>query len=776
METSFTGEYRKWIEKLSKSNFDELVLNYAKEYYGTKNAYLTDGPYDGGIDLVYTSGHQSFKKNIQITVQEAKYENKLERDLAKSKENVLLYNYCKTLDFYISQSISPEKKKKLIKDADIQYQIALRIIDANELAGLAKEYKSIRETIHKYNKAAFPEEKLSLDSSTKILFDTLSMGRDVTSIKNNFIHSLILTQLYNRTSATVDEIFNDLNDTFFGKYNRNFFETEVGRLKTLGRIIDVPETRPKKFKLTDDTNDTLREIEQNAQIHERELISSFLEVLSRYDLANETSSILDYIVELYNANYEIDESELLNGGYNHNKKILGIFDQLLVRLQNNHKIDKEGATSIARQLLVICSKNEFLNKTSISKMFTNLFKSDKLEIYLNTSRRKVYLDTQILLQIVCYGYEDVDYQDPLYQAVKYLINCIDNSAIPICLHTTIGYVEEVAWQLYNGLQLERFLELDYIKDLGPSKNVFFNFYLNIRDNDSSLSSFADFVEQLTDVSATPYNKTSFIEELIHSLIERFELLGTKVESPILVENYDRYKREYENVLSYLKFDQKSYDARKNDLNTILHLSDMHFDTDEKYFTEPFLITWDTSFYEIRETFRRKFKELNPWYLYPPMKFANTIAVINMKIDSTAINYNIVSLVEENFNLSNDSISFLDVINGLFSDKDAKKWKLANKLAKIRKRLMEGPRIEDFHKVQNKNLPLDEFLMLVQRFYQNPINRRKYRDLTSLFQNNEYADRISQLIEDHLKDFQIKNSLNPTIIESIDKMIIENNKG
>ncbi len=88
---------------------------------------------------------------------------------------------------------------------------------------------------------------------------------------------------------------------------------------------------------------------------------------------------------------------------------------------------------------------------------------------------------------------------------------------------------------------------------------------------------------------------------------------------------------------------------------------MHFDMEDGYFTEPFFITWDTSFYEIRNSFK-KFPELNHWYLYPPMKFANTISVLNMQIDSTAINFNIVSLVEENFNLSNDSISFLDLVN------------------------------------------------------------------------------------------------------------------
>jgi hypothetical protein len=270
MNTNFKEEYRNWIEKLSKQNFDELILNYAREYYNTRNVYISDGPYDGGVDLVYSIDNKNLKKNIQITVQKEKYENKLDEDLKKSKENVTEYGYQNTLDFYISHAISPEKKKKLIKNAEIKYQIALRIIDANELAGLAQEYKSIRQTIYKFHKTAFPHENINIDANTKILFDTLSMGRDVTSIKTNFVQSLILTQLYKNPNTTVEDIYNNLNEIFYNKFDRNFFEIEIGRLKRSSKIIDLQSTKPKQFKLTDETFNILEEIERNAHIHEEE--------------------------------------------------------------------------------------------------------------------------------------------------------------------------------------------------------------------------------------------------------------------------------------------------------------------------------------------------------------------------------------------------------------------------------------------------------------------------------------------------------------------------
>ncbi len=482
MNTNFTEEYKNWITKLSKVNFDELILNYLKEYYETKEAYISDGPYDGGVDLIFTKDNQTSKRNIQITVKKKGYEKKLEEDLEKSKKNVLEYGYLATLDFYISQAVTPVMKKKIIRNADVNYQIALKIIDANELAGLAQEYKVIRETIYKFNKCAFPDENINIDKNTKILFDTLSMSRDITALKNNFSQSLILTHLYQKSKATVSEIYEDLNEVFFRKYDKNFFETEIGKLKSDTKIIDIPNTNPKQFMLAEDTQILLEQIDQNSQIHEGELISALKGVLKRYDIEKETEEVAKYIIDLYNANYEIDEIELLNEANNHNKKIQQIFENLICHLQKNRNIDNQQSEKIAVQLLAVCKKNEFLNKTSISKMFTNLFKLEKLDSYLSTSKRKVYLDTQILLQTICYSYEDIVYEDQLYKAVKIFTNTLENSNVPILLHTTIGYVEEVAWHIFYALKLERFLELDFIQDLGPSKNVFFNYYLEIKND------------------------------------------------------------------------------------------------------------------------------------------------------------------------------------------------------------------------------------------------------------------------------------------------------
>ena len=53
-------------------------------------------------------------------------------------------------------------------------------------------------------------------------------------------------------------------------------------------------------------------------------------------------------------------------------------------------------------------------------MFTNLFKSNSLDTYFSMFKKNIYLDTQVLLQVICWSFKNVDYDDSIdYQKRKY---------------------------------------------------------------------------------------------------------------------------------------------------------------------------------------------------------------------------------------------------------------------------------------------------------------------------------------------------------------------
>ncbi|MGE4346138.1 MAG: hypothetical protein AB7D46_01865, partial [Flavobacteriaceae bacterium] len=253
MNTDFTDEYKKWISNLSESNFNELIKGFAAEYYETKEIHISNGPYDGGIDLVYSKNGVVQKRNIQITVHEKGYEKKLIADIKKSADNVKQYSYQAKLDFYISQKISQSKADELIRKAEVDFGIDLKIYDANKLAGLSSNYKSIRDIISKYNKIAFPDEKINIDKNSKILFDTLTMGKDTTQLKNDIIKSFILFYFFEHGESSVAEVIESLTKVFYDKFKPSFYENEVGKLKSDNLIELVSDEKPKKYDLCKET-------------------------------------------------------------------------------------------------------------------------------------------------------------------------------------------------------------------------------------------------------------------------------------------------------------------------------------------------------------------------------------------------------------------------------------------------------------------------------------------------------------------------------------------
>lgn len=772
MDSSNYNEYRNFISSLSEDNFNDLVLSYIKEYYNTKDAYISNGPYDGGNDLIIAVDGKEIKRNIQITVQSKELPKKIIEDVIKAHDNVAQYAYLSKLDFYCSHHISGEKKNELKRTAEVDYNIDLNIYDNYRLGELVAEYKSMQDVIRKVYRRAFPNESLQLDRNTKILFDHLSVSKDIGAIKVNFIISFILFHFYEKGISTTDEVFTALNSTFCNRFDRPYYENLIGRLNEKGDIYVVDNNKPKKFDLSTSTRRRLEEIENNSNLTEIALLNELHRILTNYNVNLNTKELGDKILKMFNDNYSLDIEEMTKGQDNLSKRLKRAYNDLASYIRKNTKLDDDTSKQLANELIKASDANPLINKSSISKMFINLFRNDKLDEYLNTSERKLFLDTQILLQLICVTFKDFDNPDRLYSTVKVFKNSIKKSNIPISLHTTTGYIDEVVAHLHNALKLERFLSLPYIKSLGPSKNVFFNFYHQLC-NVVHYDSFAEFVSILLGIDMDEVNSgKDFILEATPVLSDILKGLGISIETPPIFDDYQKYQKEYETTLSYHKLEHKSYEARKNDLNTILYISKESQQKEDEI--SPYLITWDSSFYNVRNDFR-KFTELGYWYIYSPQKFSNTISILNFKIDPSSVNDNIISLVEENFNASNETISFIDLLNGLFDKEDVSEWALAQKFAKLRAKLAKEEEEEDKNKVEFKNLPIDEFLLLILNTYQSNSNGNiKYADLTSLFQNNQYSDQIMDIINKYIHDFKSEdNKLRSEILEEMNRLILIN---
>jgi hypothetical protein len=63
------------------------------------------------------------------------------------------------------------------------------------------------------------------------------------------------------------------------------------------------------------------------------------------------------------------------------------------------------------------------------------------------------------------------------------------------------------------------------------------------------------------------------------------------------------------------------------LRTILYLSkpENHISIETGHVNEPFLITWDSAFYEFRKALKN-YPGYSYWYIYSPLKFVDRLSV------------------------------------------------------------------------------------------------------------------------------------------------------
>lgn len=776
MNSLKSEDFKNLIQNLSEENFKALIKTYLQEYWDTTEVNIIDGPWDGGIDLEIYKDGKLIKRNIQVTVQKNGLESKLDSDLQNSKNNVKKYEYQNKLDFYISLPISKSKKNELIKSADLNYQIDLKIIDAIKLSDELSEYNRTREQLISIYLNSKPNEKFKVDKQTKVIFDMLSIGSDTSKIKNHFIESYILLFFYEYPNSNVNQVKLNLDKKFNTSYSLDFYQNNINNLLTKGKLILLPDSTKRIFLLAEEARQIISDNLLLANSQESLLIQQIQLVLKKYKIESQTQEFANFLQRIYRSNYETDIEEINSTHETFNPKARKTYYKLVDYLKKT-RVPKETQKDLIKDLLMVCETNEYLNKISISNMFTSLYKSEKLEKYLSQQTRNVYLDTQILLQFICYKFKKTDYEDILYTAVGRLTEFWELNKGRVNLLTTEDYVEEVAGHIWEAIKLEKLLSLPYIEALGYSKNVIFNYYLYLKNNGIQLyEDFSEFIESFLGFEITVLSKSNFISEIYCNIKERLEYIGVEVINHPLYDDYQKYKKEYEIIISFIRKDFKTYTAREHDLRTILYLSDEmnHIDSETEMFNEPFFATWDSSFYQIRHKFNNKFRNLSYWYLYTPTKLLNRFYVMDFKLDSSSINYNIITLTESNFNFNSDSISFIDLLASFFNKENITDWQLGHKLSQLRQKQLNDTALKDFSEHHSNNLPIDEMLSFIHKAYHKPESKYKFNELLRTFENENNSDTITDMILSSMANYLSNPQIENEIIVKMNK-IIESNR-
>lgn len=701
--------YLNSIQNLSENQFKEFVQVFNKCKYNTAVVVITDGCFDGGNDLVVQIEEKDIRRNIQVTIQKKSFDKKVIEDVAKSARNVSEYSYVSQLDYYVNYRIPLEKQNRLATEAESKYGISLRFFDAPMLANMVLEYPRLISWLRDVLYSAFPNEKMSplnLDNKTKILYDSISMGAGAQEMKESFISAYFLYYLYEKGPSSVSEISDYLDAIFYKKINRGYYSNLAGKLNSLSSIELVPGTKPKKYVLSNESKMHLDSVLLESEREEKKIVEDCRNLFVVYGVDLEIKDIARFVTELFDANYRVDINELShpeNSGYPQLKRIT---DRLVCYVEEKTpQLTSDIRNNLVEKIINVFTSNDVFNRNSVAKMFFALFQDDKLDEYLSRQGRTIVWDTQVLLRrLSLLLFDDAYISDPSYNAVKLLVAAIDESAVPINSFATYGYIKETAIHIREAIRLERFLSLPGFMSLGKSKNVIFNYYSEAQEK-TDLGSLGDYLSDKLGVDISLPDK-SLDDAIFDSLYEILKLSQIVPVSTSSIPDNISYQRQYDLALSDGSGSKKSVSARHHDLKTFLYLSKL---ADEEGQTA-YLITWDKSFYKVRESFT-KFKELNEWYIFSPQKFVNTLSVVNFKVDVDSLNNGVISIMSD-INSGNEQPSVIDLLNSLFTGKELKGIDFINAFKQMRLSLLKQE--DDIE--MNATVPIDEMLDKIVSHY------------------------------------------------------------
>lgn len=758
------------IENLSFEQFREFVKLFLRDVMENASVELIDGTNDGGNDCRVFADGTLVKRGFQITVQKERIKGKIDSDVAKTAGNVKNNGYAPELDFYYSRTVSGDKKNEFENLAIKQHGIKLRIFDRKYLASeIDRSPRGLAFLVDAGTGGAVKANpNMPKSDMERTVYELLAGGGKINDLKSEFIYSFMLCRLYDNDHQKPEELADYLNSTLHCEISGYFITTYYAD-RTADLVIDGEGS----YSLTPDARNNIDTHRATSVAERAELERSVTSSLAKYQIENvDASLIIDSLEKIYarNADLEIPMPGKDNSiAFNARMRSIAELKSIVLKANPGCKeID-----NVVKEIIELSGENDYLSKLTNTYLFSTLLKSSDLDKYVSAEIRRVWIDTQVLLPMICVLSHDCDYSEFQYQSAKSLFEKAEKVDGNVQFYTSDMYVEEVAvhfWEALAVSRLERSIDID---GLGGSRNYFYNFF----QAGNGVGFFAyeyfyDFIDDLLGTSDVDLlTRKEFIGVVSKSISECLEgcniqvLATTKYDSP----TYEPHVQKLMSALSD-KGRHKPYISVKSDVKSVMLLSEkgLNLNPETGLHSEPYLVSWDASLRIFNSQFRPD-GDHGAWMVYSPLQLANRLSVMNFKVDPALLSYEIVSLTEKNFGSAQEKRRFIDTL-ALFVDRsDASQWKLGQKLRDLKISSRENLPDKEINEFGPKNA-LDSVLTKIYETYTAPKRSPGLSDLTAAMHDENNADAFYDIIVRACNNWEADKRLSDALIQEIDKLI------
>lgn len=597
----------------------------------------------------------------------------------------------------------------------------------------------------------------------KLLFDFFNYGDTSTELKKQIVNAYIENYLYQNPNSSISTLVADSTDFFKNVFTKDFFERQIDNLRGKGLI--VPQSS-EPISLSDDFKEKISQIHKDYFDNQQNFYLIFDELLSKYHIEAEKSTLLDKLSLFFEQNFNIDLTE----AYCMEDNALGSqYSDILDFLKSI--VGDEDYINLFKDILVCCEDNDFLLRESASKVFCSLSNPDKFENYLRQQNMTVYLDTQIVLYALCdTGLRNDRCEDVRMKVIKKLIEYArKNPKIKLCF--SAHYFREVINQIKIALGLIPFVDDPKLFNKNISSNVFYKYYIYLRDNsllEENINSFADFLSETYNLSEEDLTDNDF-EGIARDCLSDFMEQDLNI-SIVNIPNYETSNAEslLQEVIQDNRLPSKNSAICKNDAIMISFLADTHSHKER----EPYFITLDRTFTPYRIAFKNKYsrREILSWHLFSPAKFLNHVDLMNFKIEPQSFTDDMKSVIEDLGFVSKTRTIYESMVR-LADVKGIGLEQRRNYVKKVKNFFSDNEFSYKIESTQDANKSIEGSLSdMVDKLneYIHKLSKTKFNSYCHMIIVEEYFEKLLQIISSQLNKFEVDFSDDFT--KKIDELI------
>lgn len=751
------SENKALIQQLAhceKHEFDEIVKSYLKEVYKLPCVVVTDGKNDGGIDMKVLNDSR-VKLQYQVTIQKSSnsieknnLKNKIIEDVVKAKRNVEHFGYAPRLEFYYSYQLTEQFIEELQNSSFSDYGITLIIIDAKRIAEQANKYHNLYKTILEqsgYNKLKVKSEEIS--EKDKLFYDLVGFG-EAADVKLKIVEAFLLQCLFDKGSMPKQKLVELCMTKFKSSENMHFYDKLLTRMYSQEkRLVYKKET--KEYSLSEGEREKIFEATKKIELDENLFLTNTKKVLDTYNQGDCLTDYVNLLYSLYIRNIRQRVNQTNSFGIEDTNEI---FHYAVKKLRDEYMAKK-----LVKELVSICDENKYIQKNCAGRVFSSTVDIDILQSYANNKKR-VFVDTTLALHMLCY----YNYEETGYNNYYYILSCSLHDFCrknDIKLYLIEPYFKEVVHHVIEAINLKPYMQIPRIEKLGGSKNVFYNFYWHLKNDNKISNSYGGYLDYMK------FKLYQFEETLSQEIQLQLQHIGIEVIN--LDKNYDASNAKHLIEMELINTGRnKSSFGLSHDSLMITYLGDRDI---EVHPVDPIFLTWDRTLFSVMIAFFRDFPMSQRWIQFTPSQFIDRYSLLSFSINEETISKEMLAMLSGD--LEEKTSSLLDSLTMILNPSDKTGRKYIDEFTKMKDdKIYMTSRKSDAPQEELKGDSLDSLINNLTSHYKKKEDGLK--KLRSLFGRSELVDSVIELISKNLQNYIAHARFLDDMFSNFDSLIEE----